>query len=193
MSKLEDVLNYWFATSNDYHKWFFSGSLLDNYITVTYKDLLINVINESDISLTPIKLKDQLAKIILVDQFSRHIYRNSKKAYENDGIALNISLELLNNNKIHELTPTEQLFALLPLQHSENILHINTLINFANNKLITCREYDKGVYTSIQEHAKNHRTILELFGRYPKRNAILNRVSTPEECLYIKEFADRVY
>ena len=192
MSTLQKVLDYWFSTPNDYQKWFFSGSSLDNYIKIEFEPLLLEVLDNNK-KYNPKNTKEILAKIILLDQFSRHMYRNSDKAYACDIISLNLSLKMLNNSTINELSSVEQLFALMPLQHSENIQHKNILLTFANDKLNTSNEYDKNIYSSIIEHTKNHRTVLELFGRYPKRNQFLGRVSTPEEILYIKEFQHRDY
>ena len=192
MSTLQKVLDYWFSTPNDYQKWFFSGSSLDNNIKIEFEPLLLEVLDNNK-KYNPKNTKEILAKIILLDQFSRHMYRNSDKAYACDIISLNLSLKMLNNSTINELSSVEQLFALMPLQHSENIQHKNILLTFANDKLNTSYEYDKNIYSSIIEHTKNHRTVLELFGRYPKRNQFLGRVSTPEEILYIKEFQHRDY
>ena len=192
MKTLQNVLDYWFSTPNDYQKWFFSGSSLDNYIKKEFEPLLLEVLNNNK-KYNPKNTKEILAKIILLDQFSRHIYRNSSKAYESDNISLNLSLKLLNDSTINDLSSVEQLFALMPLQHSENIQHKNILLTFASNKLNTSKEFDKHIYSSIIEHTKNHRTVLELFGRYPKRNQFLGIKSTPEEILYMKEFQNRDY
>ena len=125
MKTLQNVLDYWFSTPNDYKKWFFSGTSLDNYIKEEFEELLLEIINNNNESLIPKNSKEKLAKIILLDQFPRHIYRNTNSAYKYDNISLKISLELLDNNSIDELSPIEQIFALMPLQHSESIQHKN--------------------------------------------------------------------
>ena len=80
MSTLQKVLDYWFSTPNDYQKWFFSGSSLDNYIKIEFEPLLLEVLDNNK-KYNPKNTKEILAKIILLDQFSRHMYRNSDKAY----------------------------------------------------------------------------------------------------------------
>ena len=193
MKTLQNVLDYWFSTPNDYKKWFFSGTSLDNYIKEEFEELLLEIINNNNESLIPKNSKEKLAKIILLDQFPRHIYRNTNSAYKYDNISLKISLELLDNNSIDELSPIEQIFALMPLQHSESIQHKNILLDFANNKLNTCDVNDKNTYLNFIEHTTNHKKVLELFGRYPKRNICLGLESTPEELLYIEENKERQY
>ena len=193
MKTLQNVLDYWFSTPNDYKKWFFSGTLLDNYIKEEFEELLLEIINNNNESLIPKNSKEKLAKIILLDQFPRHIYRNTSSAYKYDNMSLKISLELLDNNLIDELSPIEQIFALMPLQHSESIQHKNILLDFANNKLNTCDVNDENTYLNFIEHTTNHKKVLELFGRYPKRNICLGLESTPEELLYIEENKERQY
>jgi uncharacterized protein (DUF924 family) len=197
MNSLQSILDYWFEIPNDYQKWFFSGSSLDTFIKKEFESLLKNSLNNNKSLFKPKNEKEILAIIILYDQFSRHIYRNTKNAYATDHIALEYSLELLNTNKINDLSPIEQLFALMPLQHSENIKHKNILLDFANKQMTesSCNNnlYNNNLYKNLIEHTKNHRTVLELFGRYPKRNMSLGLESSTEELLYMKEFPDRHY
>ena len=127
-----------------------------------------------------------LSYVILLDQFSRHIYRDSKKSYQNDTLCLE-SLKKYLFCYLHEYTPVETLFVLMPLQHSENIcdqkmgvIILSHLLN--NEKTISGRKvYQEGLY-----HQKKHLLVIQKFHRFPKRNLYLNRKSTPSEIDYIK-------
>lgn len=184
MNSLEDVLNYWFETPNDYNKWFMSGKKLDSYLSLNYKSLLDYYRNPN--KKIPRLLRDKLGLIILLDQFSRHIYRNNKKSFDMDEKAKSISLQLLESGGINLLDTNERLFALMPLQHSENVNDLDTLLNYLSKE-------KENNFNLFKEHSKKHREVLVEFGRYPKRNEVLGRLSTPEELAYIKNTPDRPY
>ena len=103
-----------------------------------------------------------------------------------DNKAKSISLQLLNSGDIHLLDTNEKLFALMPLQHSEHIKDLDTLLHFLSKE-------KKDTFTLFQEHSKQHREVLVKYGRYPKRNKVLERQSTLEELEYIKNTPDRPY
>lgn len=184
MKTLQDVSNYWFETPNDYNKWFMSGSTLDAYLITHYKSLLDYYRNPD--TPNPIMLRDKLLLIILLDQFSRHIYRDNKKSFDMDEKTRVISLQLLDSGGINLLDTNEQLFALMPLQHSENISDLDTLLLYLSKQ-------PSKRFSLFIDHTKKHREVLVNFGRYPKRNEVLGRVSTQEELEYIKKTPDRPY
>lgn len=189
-SKLLDVLDYWFEFSPDYQKWFFQGKQIDGIIRERFSKLHQEV---STTDYRAVTLREKLAKIILLDQFSRHIYRGQAEAFANDAAALTESLALLASKEIDKLSACEQVFALMPLQHSENLVHSDILLKFALKKANKSSGEDLDVYKSLILHTKAHQGILRDFGRYPKRNVALGRTSTPEEILYLQKFPNRAY
>lgn len=82
--QLNQVVDYWFEKPDDYQKWFFEGKKLDKYLKSTFSDLLIAAKNDSQI--TSLNLREKLGLIVLLDQFSRHIYRDSPDAFTSDQI-----------------------------------------------------------------------------------------------------------
>lgn len=184
--QLNNLYNYWFSKKDDYKKWFLDSKKYDDYLIKNYKILLDYLKNKYylDIDLNNFTNKELVSLVIVFDQLPRQIYRNSYKAYETDKIAILISYFFIDNGLIGQLTENEQLFILLPLQHSENIEDLDTLTeilnNLDNNKLF--------LY-----HTQEHRKILEKYGRYPKRNKFLKRISTLDEIIYMNNTRDRDY
>ena len=191
MKTLEDVYSYWFETPNDLKKWFYEGKQYDAQIRMDFESLLEKEAAECSIEET-VSTKQTLCKIILLDQFSRHIYRGSPKAFSADPLALDYALALLRRGEVDALNPFEQLFALMPLQHSESIEHKDILLAFLQDKLQACPESSQSVYKSFLLHTKGHRHVLASFGRYPTRNKVLQRQSTSEEESYLAEGATRI-
>lgn len=179
---LHKIYLFWFRKKDNYNKWFYNSNKYDEYIKINFeKHLIFFKDNYKKYIYT---IKQVIALIILFDQFSRQIYRNDSRAYSFDHIAKDISLYLVELGIIYKLTENEQLFALLPIQHSEDIDDLyflrDLLLELGNNKLFL-------------HHTLEHIKVLEKFGRYPKRNKALNEVSTPEELNYIEQNPDRDY
>lgn len=194
--QLNQVVDYWFEKPDDYQKWFFEGKKLDKYLKSTFSDLLIAAKNDSQI--TSLNLREKLGLIVLLDQFSRHIYRDSPDAFTSDPQSLQITKTLLETDEIDKLNPTQQLFALMPLQHSENIADKDTLLDFAKQKLKLSENNDNNenntnTYKSLILHTNGHKLVLEKFGRYPKRNIALARKSTEKELIYLEQNPNSAY
>ena len=137
--------------------------------------------------------KSYLAMIILMDQFSRHIYRGTGKAYENDTKIL-LFTEMGLDLYLDQASAIEKTFILMPYQHSENIndqkLGVNILENLVKNETNLC---EKNILKKTLFHQKKHYDVIKNFGRFPKRNLILERESTEDEIDYIDEYTKYDY
>lgn len=129
--------------------------------------------------------KGRLALILLLDQFRRNIYRNQPEAFALDPVALKLCVEGAMEKKDKGLTPIEQAFFYMPLQHAESrkvqaksskIYH-----KLAEGASPTYRE----TFETIAQFADLHADIVHQFGRFPHRNAILQRKNSPEEDEYL--------
>jgi len=121
-----------------------------------------------------------LALIILLDQFSRNLFRESSKAFEQDEKSRSILHKIIENNFLDTMNESERLFALLPLIHSENILDHEKAYVLMEKYLKNHSELDK-----IKKFWLDHTVAIKKFGRYPHRNKVLNRVSTDDEINFL--------
>jgi uncharacterized protein (DUF924 family) len=119
----------------------------------------------------------RLAEIILLDQFSRNIHRDTQLAYAQDALALKLARELVAQGEDHALPLARRVFAYMPYMHSEDLAaHAEALPLFSQ----------AGLEENLR-FLRLHTAIIERFGRYPHRNALLGRVSTPEELAFLQQ------
>lgn len=121
--------------------------------------------------------KGRLAEIIVLDQFSRNVYRNTPAAFAQDPMALVLAQEAVAAGTLQQLSAVERSFLLLPFMHSES-----RLIHQQAELL-----YREHAPTSNYEFELKHKVIIDRFGRYPHRNAIVGRDSTAEEIEFLKQ------
>ncbi|MBM7455889.1 uncharacterized protein (DUF924 family) [Oceanisphaera litoralis] len=119
----------------------------------------------------------RLAEIIVLDQFSRHIYRDQPAAFAADGMALVLAQEAISAGAERELTRQQRVFLYMPMMHSESLkVHDVALALFEKNEVADNLAFER-----------RHRDIIARFGRYPHRNAILGRESTAEEMAFLQQ------
>lgn len=128
-----------------------------------------------------------LSLILLLDQFPRHIYRGSPRSYAGDAQAQALALSGMQSGADAALTPPERLFFYMPLQHSEARDVQDESVAAYRRLLMECPEPMKDVFAEALDFAERHRVVIERFGRFPHRNEILGRPSTPEEIAYLRE------
>lgn len=119
--------------------------------------------------------RGRLAEIIVLDQFSRNVYRNTPQAFAQDSMALVLAQEAVAAGLHHTLTPTERGFLFLPFMHSESKA-IHVVAEALYREYAAHENYDFEL---------RHKAIIDRFGRYPHRNETLGRVSTPEESEFL--------
>lgn len=143
------------------------------------------------------KLKDweetahgQLALVLLFDQFSRHLFRDSPEAFNHDERALEMCMLGLGTTD-HGLSLLERVFFYFPLLHSER-LEVQELSLQCYNTLATLALPETTVvYDNFLRFADHHYSIIKQFGRFPQRNQVLGRESSEEELVYLKEQEER--
>jgi uncharacterized protein (DUF924 family) len=121
-------------------------------------------------------IKGRLAEIIVLDQFSRNLFRNDIRTYTQDKMAIALSQEVVNHPEYEKLSTDEKRFILLPFMHSESL----ELHDWAE-------DYFEAIDEGTLYFENLHRAVLEKFGRYPYQNDDLGRESTEEELAYLKE------
>jgi uncharacterized protein (DUF924 family) len=124
---------------------------------------------------------DCLARVIVLDQFPRNMFRGTARAFAADALALEAARHAIAEGYDREMTPVERLFAYLPFEHSETLVDQERACDL-NAPLAAFSETE-----DVYRYAVAHRDIIARFGRFPHRNAILGRTSTPEEIEFLKQ------
>ena len=163
-----DVLRFWFALEPE--QWWNGGAELDERIRRQFLELWqkkrqLLVESFLDDPLTAV------AGVILFDQFPRNMFRGHADAYSTDPLALGIAKAAVDRRLDKQLATDERKFLYMPFQHSEKLDDQNRAVLLFTE---LGDEHQLG-------YAKHHRDIIERFGRFPHRNAILGRASRPEE------------
>jgi uncharacterized protein (DUF924 family) len=180
--RAQDVLDFWFGTGADYGKrhkrWFEKDAAVDALITQRFLGLYEDLAQSTDWldSAAPC-----LARIIVLDQFPRQIFRGKPRAFGSDPQALQAARLALERGYDRGRLPVERLFFYMPFEHSE-VLADQELACELTAPLAAFRETD-----DVLRYAIAHRAIIRRFGRFPHRNAILGRPSTPEEIEFLKQ------
>jgi len=129
----------------------------------------------------------RLALIILLDQLSRNIYRNSPQAFANDSTVLPIVEAGLAAREDQLFNPLARTLLYLPLMHHEDLALIDRCVELYEQARMGARGLPRIVISAELTSARRHREIVARFGRYPHRNRILGRESTPEERRFLQE------
>lgn len=119
----------------------------------------------------------RLAEIIVLDQFSRNIHRDTAQAFAADALALALAQEAIACGADQALPPNQRNFLYMPYMHSESLA-----IHEVAVELFTANDQANNLDFELR-----HKAIIERFGRYPHRNSILQRNSTPEEIVFLNE------
>ncbi len=184
-----NVIDFWFVVPGDpeYGKtrplWFTKSEATDDLIRGRFGDI-VAVALKGEIDDWARLPRGALASILVLDQFTRNIYRDTPRSFAGDSRALKLAAGLVDRNDDRALAPLERWFAYLPFQHSE----------FLNDQLESVRLFEQLAREGLQEPlawAIKHHDVIKRFGRFPHRNAILGRESTPQEAEFLQEPGSR--
>ena len=117
-----------------------------------------------------------LALVVVLDQFPRNMFRGTARAFASDSLALAAARSMIAMEFSRLLSPVERLFAYLPFTHAEDLA--------AQRRSLALFH---GLEPEDERSAKRHYEIIERFGRFPHRNAVLGRQSTPEETEFLRQ------
>jgi uncharacterized protein (DUF924 family) len=193
MSRSEEILTFWFNSAPDQppgpdrlQLWFRGGDDVDREIRERF-GADVEQARRGELNAWAETPRGRLALIILLDQFSRNLYRGSPQAYAQDALAVRLAVEGFDNGHYAALTGFEKMFFGLPLGHSEDLA-------MQDRGLAVCEAWVKSLPESLQgmgqgalSHARQHRDVIARFGRFPTRNQALGRTSTPEEEAHVRE------
>lgn len=170
----DEILAFWFAPETR-ERWFAPDPAFDAEIARRFGPL-IEEAADGRLALWAREPHGSLALCILLDQFPRHVWRGTARAFAYDGFARRVAHEALASGQDRELAPEERLFLYLPLEHSEDLSDQERCV-----ELVVAL----GDPTWL-DYAVRHRDIIARFGRFPHRNAALGRASTAEEEAFLQ-------
>lgn len=171
----QSILHFWFHSLRP-EQWFLADKALDQQISQQFLSVT-EAASKGECYEWRYSTYGRLAEIIVLDQFSRNIWRDTPRAFQQDPMALVLAQEAIQSTEYKHLTSAEKQFLLMPYMHSES-----TMIQKEAVALFS--QIDN---PSAYKYAVLHKEIIDRFGRYPHRNKILGRVSTPEEERFLLE------
>ena len=190
----ETILTYWFGANPDgaglakdrADLWWSKNAEIDSEIRERF-ETSVQLAGKDTLSSWLAEPRGRLALIILTDQFPRNIYRDSPRAFALDAKALGWSHDGIQLGMDRLLRPIERVFFYLPLEHSERLEDQERAVNMFNDLVTTVDADQQEIFESYLNFAILHRDIVARFGRFPHRNRILGRPSTPEELYFLSQ------
>ncbi|WP_041432350.1 DUF924 family protein [Thiobacillus denitrificans] len=131
--------------------------------------------------------RGRLALVIVLDQFPHHVYRGRREAFACDAQALTLSLAAIATGEDRELAPLERVFLYLPLEHAESLAVQEQAVSLFETLAGEAAPPERAVFDDFLNYARRHRDVVARFGRFPHRNAILGRASSPAEIEFLKQ------
>ena len=171
----KDILHFWFEELVE-KQHFAKDAALDELIRTRFGNTL-EAAARCELFAWRASLDGRLAEIIVLDQFSRNVYRDTPRAFAQDALALSLAQELVASGQDRALSTAQRRFAYMPYMHSESaLIHVQAVRLFSQPGLENNLNYEL-----------RHQAIIERFCRYPHRNAVLGRASTAEEIAFLNE------
>ena len=168
------VLDFWFRELGE-ESWFTASSDFDERIRTRFLAVHERIIDSDASRLAGPRAL--LAGIVVLDQFSRNMFRGTRRMFAADPIARRLAEQVIALGLDVDMTPAERHFVYLPLEHSEDRQH----------QALAVRLIEQLGDESWTRYARAHQLVIDRFGRFPQRNAILGRTSSYEELQFLKE------
>jgi len=193
MESVDSILQYWFGNSADDAEvvrektvlWWKKNHEVDEEIRRRFEAMLESEI-KGELASWSNSPRGQLARMLLLDQFPRNMYRGTARAFAYDEQARRLARQVLDQGVDRKLRPVERVFIYLPFEHSEDVQDQATGVQLFEALLEEVPATVKQPFQNFLDFAKKHKEIVDNFKRFPHRNALLGRESTPEELEFLK-------
>ncbi|QEI04583.1 DUF924 domain-containing protein [Pigmentiphaga aceris] len=181
------VLDFWFLPAGDAghlasrEVWFRKDPAFDAEIRTRFERLIQQAVDGGlqDWEAEP---RGALARIVLLDQFTRNIWRDTPQAFSGDAVALKAAQQAVDAGHDLAVSPVERAFFYLPFEHAEDLnLQDRSVALFT---ALTSADPNAAL---LLDYAHRHRDVIKQFDRFPHRNRILGRTNTPEEVVYLAQ------
>jgi uncharacterized protein (DUF924 family) len=190
------VLSFWFespATNEDemtrIRRWFRGGAPMDQEMARRF-GAVVEAALRHDLDGWAATARGRLALVLLLDQMPRSLYRNDPHGYAGDAQAQALSAEAFDRNMHRELDFPERMFLAMPMAHAEDVALQERVVRLANELATDALPAYPIMSAMMLEQTAKYLEIIRRFGRFPHRNTILGRTSTPEEIEFLKTWAE---
>ncbi|MGF1699071.1 DUF924 domain-containing protein [Photobacterium makurazakiensis] len=197
VAEYQEVLDFWFGelqeevTATDRNAlWFQGGQDTDQLIASRFQGLVSRA-GLGELGHWSDSPRGTLALVILLDQFTRNIYRGLSAAFRYDSLALAICKRGLAQNQDAQLSPIERVFLYLPLEHSEAIEDQEECVFRFDRLRQSVSPAHAMVFEGFYQYAVSHHDVVKRFGRFPHRNSVYGRLSTQEELTWLHSGGQR--
>ena len=188
-SNAQQVLDFWFLPSDDPRHgqprahWFRKDEGFDAEIRERFGAMIDSALigGLEDWLTQPIEPLPALARIIVLDQFTRNAFRDTARAFAGDALALHTARALVASGADRALSGVQRQFAYLPFEHAEDLSHQRTAVQLFQQLAI-----DEPARADLVTWAQRHLEVVARFGRFPHRNAALGRPSTDDERSFLQ-------
>ncbi len=184
--RAEEVLAFWFGdTLAPREGWFRKDAAFDASIRTRY-GALIDAALAGGLDAWADRPESALARLLLLDQFTRNAFRDTPRAFAGDALAQAGSSALVTSGGDRLLAPLQRVFAYLPFEHAED-----RALQAESLRLFATLAAEAPALADYEDYARRHAAVVERFGRFPHRNAILGRVSSTEELVFLQQPGSR--
>lgn len=184
------VLDFWFGADHAVDpRWFTGGAAFDREIGerfgATIDAALAGMLDDWAAT-----ADGALALVVVLDQFTRNVYRGTPRAFAGDARALAVARHLIDGGGDAALPPLRRWFVLMPLEHAEDLSLQDECVRRFEALLVDAGAQREAVASAL-DYARRHRDVVARFGRFPHRNEILGRASTPDELEFLRQPGSR--
>lgn len=195
---IDDILAFWFGepatTTEEYgrkmRRWFMGGPALDAEIRDRFGSLVERAL-AGELDHWAQTTRGRLALILLLDQFTRSVYRDDPRTYAGDARAQALCVEAYDRGLDRELPFEQRHFLMMPMLHAENLALQERAVATMDALVAESEPFQRPVLAMGTEQARKYREVIARFGRFPHRNAVLGRTSTPEEEAFLVDWAEK--
>ena len=186
-AQAQDVLDLWFlppdnpAYGQSRMEWFRKDDAFDAHIRARF-GTLIDAAIDGGLRAWDATPHGALARLIVLDQLTRNVYRGTPRAFAGDAQALALAVALTQAAQDQQLPPMLRAFAYLPFEHAEDLAMQARAV-----ELFQLLSQAQPGFDGMLDYAQRHQEVIARFGRFPHRNAMLGRPSTPEEVEFLRQ------
>jgi uncharacterized protein (DUF924 family) len=190
--KAQEVLDFWFGppgseiAGGPRREWFVKSDAFDDQVRQRFGTAIDQAIAGGLREWDAEGPQGVLARLLVLDQFTRNAWRNTPQSFAGDQLALAAARQLVDSGAHKELPPLQRAFVYMPFEHAEDAYMQERAVELFTNLAAEHPGFDE-----MLDYAHRHRGVIARFGRFPHRNEILGRDSTPEEIEFLRQPGSR--